>query len=77
MTGKQLIIYILNNNLENEEVLGELMTEEEAAVKFGIGLAAVKLWDKYGLLKGIHIGNSVFFLKNTPDPRKESLHEHE
>ena len=40
MTGKELILYILQNNLENEVVIKDgifiwLMNEEEAAAKFG------------------------------------------
>ena len=76
MTGKELIIHILQNNLENEDILG-LMNEEEAAVKFGVGVCTIHVWSKYGLLKGIRIGNAMFFLKDTPDPRKESLKKYE
>ena len=76
MTGKELIIHILQNNLENEDILG-LMNEEEAAVKFGVGVCTIQLWSKYGLLKGIRIGNAMFFLNDTPDPRKESLKKYE
>ena len=47
MTGKELIIYILQNNLEDEIVIKDgifvwLMNEEEAAAKFDVGVATVK-----------------------------------
>ena len=49
MTGKELILYILQNNLENEVVIKDgvfvwLMNEEEAAAKFGVGVATIKAW---------------------------------
>lgn len=75
MTGKDLIIYILQNNLENKEIFKDgvfvgLMTEEEAASKFGVGLATINIWHKFGNLKGIKIGNSLYFPKDAKDPRK-------
>lgn len=53
MTGKELILYILQNNLENEVVLkdGQLicfLTDEEVAIKFNVGLSTIKIWRKYG-----------------------------
>lgn len=42
MTGRELIIYILQNNLEDAEIFDDnlksmFMSVEEAAVKFGCG----------------------------------------
>ena len=76
MTGKDLILYILENDLENEVVLKDdtfigFMRAEEAAVKFGVGINTIKAWFSLGKLKGIRIGDSIFLLKNVPDPRKE------
>jgi hypothetical protein len=44
MTGRDLIVYILQNNLENEPVFKDgkfigFMTEGEAAEKFDVGVA--------------------------------------
>ena len=69
MTGKDLIIYILQNNLENENVIKNgvflwFMTAEEAAVEFGVGVATIKAWYEVGLLPGVKIGDSIFFLKD-------------
>ena len=74
MTGKELILYILQNNLENVEVFEEgffigFMSEEEAAVKFGVGVATIRAWNYYGKLKGTQIGDSLYFLKDIADPR--------
>ena len=74
MTGKELILYILQNDLENEIVIEDgvfvwLMNEEEAAVKFGVGVATVKAWHVCGMLKGTKIGDHLYFLRNVKDPR--------
>lgn len=77
MTGKELIIYILTNDLENEEVINAdgifvgFMGEKEAATKFGVGVATVRAWYTCGYLKGFAVGDSIFFLRNAPDPRSE------
>ena len=81
MTGKELILYILQNNLVNEIVIKDgifvwLMNEEEAAVKFGVGVATIKAWYIYGMLSGTKIGDHLYFLRNTSDPRKKD-NEHE
>lgn len=75
MTGRELILYILTNGLENEEVFKDgqflcFMSEEEAAVKFGVGSATIRLWYQRGILKGTKIGDSIFILKDAVDPRK-------
>lgn len=76
MTGRELIIYILDNNLEDEVVLKDnsivgLMNEEETAARFGVGVQTVKAWYTCGIVKGTKIGDSIFFLKTITDPRKE------
>lgn len=75
MTGKELIIYILQNNLENEVVVKDgifvwLMNEEEAAVKFGVGISTIKAWHACGMLSGTKINDHLYFLRNASDPRK-------
>lgn len=76
VTGKELIIYILQNKLENEEVFKDdgfldFLTEEEAAAKFNVGIETMRLWRRFGMVKGIKIGYSVLYPKNLKDPRKE------
>lgn len=68
MTGRELIIYILQNNLEDEVLLDEdkdlsLMTEEEAAVKYDVGVPTIKAYQELGFLKGVKSNNSLYFLK--------------
>lgn len=74
MTGKELILYILQNNLENTIVLEDgffvgFMTEEEAAVKFSVGVATIRAWYQCKMLKGTKIGDSLYFRKDVADPR--------
>lgn len=74
MTGKELILYILQNNLENTVVLEDgffvgFMTEEEAAVKFGVGIETIRTWYYCKWLKGTKIGDSLYFMKDAADPR--------
>lgn len=80
MTGRELIVYILQNNLEDEVVINDgifvwLMNEEEAAVKFDVGIAQIKAWYVCGMLSGTKIGDHLYFLRNIGDPRKDDKHE--
>lgn len=76
MTGRELIFYILDNRLEDEVVLTDnsvvgLMNEEEAAAKFSVGVSTIRAWYICGMVKGTKIGETIFFLRNIKDPRKE------
>lgn len=69
MTGRDLIVYILQNNLENEEIFADgkfigFITVEEAAVKFGAGVETVKIWVELGYLTGIKNGSETYILSN-------------
>lgn len=76
MTGRQLIIYILLNDLEDEMInkdgkFLDFLTEDEVAAKFKVGPATIKTWCSLGLVKGFfYIGDSIFFPKDIADPRK-------
>ena len=77
MTGRDLIIYILQNNLEDEVVLKDgffagFMDENEAAAKFGVGAFTIMAWYSIGALDGIQVGEKLYFLKNAQDPRKRN-----
>ena len=65
MTGRDLILYILQNNLENEEVFKDgrligFMTVPECAVKFGVGMETINVWVNIGVLKGYNIGDEFY-----------------
>lgn len=69
MTGRELIIYILANGLEDEpiyeddKILG-FITATEAAEKFNVGLATIKVWINEGMLDGIRIGEELYIPAN-------------
>lgn len=68
MTGKEVIIYILQNDLVNEEVFENgifvgFMTEEEAAVKRGVGVETMRILCSIGALDGFKIGDKLYFRK--------------
>ena len=74
MTGKELIMYILQNNLEDTVVLENgffvgFMTETETAVKFGVGTETVRTWYRQKMIEGIKVGDSLYFRKDVVDPR--------
>lgn len=81
MTGRDLIIYIMQNNLEDEVVLKDgffvgFMDENEAAAKFDVGVETIRVWYSLRMLDGIRVGKKLYFFKNVPDPRKgEMTHE--
>ena len=65
MTGRELIIYILNNNLENVDLLSNLSafglkTVEEVAVAFEVGTDTVKTWLKLGYYKYLEINGETY-----------------
>lgn len=71
MTGRELIIFILSNNLENEEVIDEngkplgFMTVEEAAVKFNVGTAIMQAWVDTGIIPSIKLGDVHYIPQQT------------
>lgn len=74
MTGRELIVYILQNNLEDTIVLEDVffvgfMTEKEAAVKFAVGESTIRAWYHCKMLPGTKIGDSLYFRKDVADPR--------
>jgi hypothetical protein len=68
MTGRELIIYILQNGLENVSITDKnflnLITVEQAAVKFNVGVETIKVWYVYGAIQGIRIGDELYILAN-------------
>ena len=74
MTGKELILYILQNNLEDTVVLDGcvflgFITEDEMAVKFDVGVETVRAWYQCRMIEGSKIGDSLYFRKDIADPR--------
>ena len=65
MTGRELIIYILENNLEDEEIFKDgkpigFMTDAEAAVKLQTGVRTIQVMYEMGKLNGVKIGDKIY-----------------
>lgn len=74
MTGKDLIVYILMNDLENEPVFknGKIlgfMTAIEAAAKFEVGVSTIRWWVNLGLLEGIKLGDEIYIPADATKPK--------
>ena len=64
MTGRDLILYILHNHLEDDPVIKDgkmlgLMSVADAASKFNVGAATVMAWAKLGHIEAYQIGEIV------------------
>ena len=80
MTGRDLILYILENGLEDEPVFqnGNLlgyMNTLEAAKKFGVGTFTIDTWIRLKMIDSISIGGLKFIPANTKDPKERMEHE--
>ena len=80
MTGRDLIIHIIQNGLENEEVFkdGKLlgfMTVEEAAAKFDVGLATVRVWTEMHVVDSIKIGEVIYIPINAEYPIVDTIRD--
>lgn len=65
MTGRDLIIYILKNGLEDKQIFenGKLvgfMDVSEAALKFNVGTSTIEVWCIMGVLPHITIGMNYY-----------------
>ena len=76
MTGRDLIIYILKNGLEDKEIFKDgkingFLTLEEAAAKLNVGTATVLLWYALGRLKGFTLLDKIYFPKDIKIPENK------
>lgn len=67
MTGRELIIYIMENNLENEPMFTDgvfigFISVDEAAKKLDVGVETIRALVKLGRLTGVTIGNELYIL---------------
>ena len=67
MTGRELIIYIMENNLENEPMFVDgvfvgFIPVDEAAKKLDVGVETIKALVKLGRLTGVTISNELYIL---------------
>lgn len=78
ITGKDVIIYILENDLVDKVVISEadvsdiFLTMEEVAIKFDTGIAVIEALYELGMIKGYDIGGHVYFSKNIQNPKGDA-----
>lgn len=65
MTGRELIVYILQNGLEDEPVFKDgkfvgFATAEEAAVKKQVGVATIQTWMELGFIDGVTVKPGIY-----------------
>lgn len=73
MTGRDLMIYILENGLEDVEMFSEgfsplFITPEAAAVKWGCGPATIKAMIDIKKVSGVKHNSEYYVLANQPNP---------
>lgn len=73
MTGRELIIYILQNGLEDEQVIVDgkflgYLSLEEAAIKFGVGKETVSAWVALGQIEFVYFDGGIYIPENK-EPR--------
>lgn len=65
MTGRDLIMYILANGLEDKKVFENgnfigFMTDVEAAAKFNVGVSTIRAWVGLEWIEAIEIGGQLY-----------------
>lgn len=73
MTGRELIIYILENGLENEPVFKNgnfigFSTIGEVAAKTNVGTATVHAWINQGRLNSVAVCDGIYIPANFKSP---------
>lgn len=77
MTGRELIVYILENQLEDQLVINEgkiigFVTPDEVAAKMNVGTATVYVWIWQKRLSAVRIGDR-FYIPANFDPPIENI----
>lgn len=65
MTGRELIVYILQNHLEDEPVFKDgtfvgFNSESEFAAKMNVGTGTVRAWADMKVIEAIKIGDELY-----------------
>lgn len=80
MTGRELILYILSNNLEDEPVFKDgkfigCMDIWTAAAKMGVGPATIIAWADKGKLKHVILDDGYYIFANQESPMKDQTNK--
>ena len=75
MTGRDLIVYILMNNLENEPVFKDgkfigFTTVPEVAQKTDVGFATVHAWIHQGRIPSVAVTEGIYIPADFISPRE-------
>ena len=75
MTGRELIVYILENHLEDKPVFEKgkfigFMTVGDVAVKENVGLATVYAWTRHDLVNSVPVIEDIYIPVNYESPVK-------
>ena len=67
MNGRDLIIYILENHLEDTDMFVDgvfvgFIPVRQVAAKVGVGEATIRVWVELGTLKGVTINDQLYIL---------------
>lgn len=70
MTGRDLIVYILSNHLENAEIRNgklmvsgnDFMKDEQVASILGVGMATVRVWYENDYFEGAYREDGVIYV---------------
>lgn len=79
MTGRDLIIYILENNMEDKNIFeimlstNNLLNVNKAAEKFNVGTATINAWITNGYLKAVIVNGEKYILS---DSEPKGLEKH-
>lgn len=73
MTGRDLIIYILENGLEDQEIIKDgkiigFVTPDEVAAKMNVGTATVYVWIWQKRLSAVRVGDKFYIPANFKSP---------
>ena len=69
MTGRELILYILENNLENEPVVNDgrfigFLTLSEVANRLDVGIHTINAWIALGRIPAITLHGKIYIPAN-------------
>lgn len=78
MTGRELIIYILQNGLEDEPVFKDgkfvgFITPDEVAVNAGVGPATVCAWVHQGRMPSEAVREGIYIPATAKSPMSSSM----
>ena len=77
MTGKELMMAIIENDMEDEDIFGDkglfgflhvkLLPVEQVALRYRVGVETVHAWCLLGRMKEIRIGGKIYILMEDKD----------